>query len=284
MSNYIIIEMTFSARKSCTLPQFLGSTLRGVLGEQLLRKYCNNPRRFCKYCASIRNCMFTDFFSRLDNKRNKHLHLPTQYVIYHPQPAKTFYRQGELLIFYVKLFNNAIKYQIDVTEALIKGCDEGLSFIRYGFDFVSSKVTQGTSIDVHASFEIDAVTLTFDTPLRINTHTQGIMWKIDFELIIRNILRRLSETDILNLPADVCNDYLKKATCISTSFDHLQPWHIERYSNRTASKKSISGLVGSIAFSGTLSPFVDLLMLGEIIHIGKACSMGLGHYDLVETL
>ena len=45
----------------------------------------------------------------------------------------------------------------------------------------------------------------------------------------------------------------------------------------------VGRFMGDITFSGDIIPFLTYLLLGEIVHLGKASSFGLGKYKLILT-
>jgi CRISPR-associated endoribonuclease Cas6 len=49
----------------------------------------------------------------------------------------------------------------------------------------------------------------------------------------------------------------------------------ERYSNRQETKMKMGGFIGSITFEGELEPFLQFLVLGEYIHVGKERALAL---------
>ena len=75
---------------------------------------------------------------------------------------------------------------------------------------------------------------------------------------------------------------LKEAETIETA-DNALRWHDwERYSTRQGVRMKMGGLVGEIRYSGNLGPFLPFLKAGEVLHVGKGTSFGLGRYSVVE--
>jgi CRISPR/Cas system endoribonuclease Cas6 (RAMP superfamily) len=43
---------------------------------------------------------------------------------------------------------------------------------------------------------------------------------------------------------------------------------------------NLGGFLGQIVFEGNFGEFYPLLQMGEYLHIGKACTFGLGKYEI----
>ena len=44
----------------------------------------------------------------------------------------------------------------------------------------------------------------------------------------------------------------------------------------------LGGFVGQVTYAGDLEPFLPLLRLGTLVHIGKGTTFGLGKYEVVS--
>jgi CRISPR/Cas system endoribonuclease Cas6 (RAMP superfamily) len=44
----------------------------------------------------------------------------------------------------------------------------------------------------------------------------------------------------------------------------------------------LGGLIGSIVYYGPISPFRSLINVGELLHVGKGTSFGLGKYLITK--
>ncbi len=75
---------------------------------------------------------------------------------------------------------------------------------------------------------------------------------------------------------------MAKGVAIKESTLKWYDW--ERYSTRQDTRMKMGGFVGEITFEGNIEPFMPLLKAGEILHVGKGTSFGLGKYEIVEIL
>ena len=42
------------------------------------------------------------------------------------------------------------------------------------------------------------------------------------------------------------------------------------------------GFIGEVTFEGDLTPFVNMIKLGEHLHVGKYYTFGLGRYEILD--
>ena len=71
---------------------------------------------------------------------------------------------------------------------------------------------------------------------------------------------------------------LKLSREITTIENDLKVIRLRGYSNLQETPKPLDGFVGSMRFSGDLSPFFELLRIAEIVHIGSETTCGLGTF------
>ncbi|MBU2578468.1 CRISPR system precrRNA processing endoribonuclease RAMP protein Cas6, partial [Patescibacteria group bacterium] len=45
-------------------------------------------------------------------------------------------------------------------------------------------------------------------------------------------------------------------------------------------RMKMGGFMGEITFEGDIDPFMHLIKAGEILHVGKGTSFGLGKYEM----
>jgi hypothetical protein len=74
----------------------------------------------------------------------------------------------------------------------------------------------------------------------------------------------------------------KQAEAVELAECHTRWMQVERYSGRQQERVSLGGFVGDVTYRGALAPFRSLLLLGSLIHVGKATIFGNGLYQ-IET-
>lgn len=137
------------------------------------------------------------------------------------------------------------------------------------------------SADNRASAQI---TLRFLTPTRIK-YKDRLTSDIDFEIVMRNLLRRLSLLSEVHCDEKLNLDYRKLISdardSVRTVSSNLRWYDWERYSQRQQTRLKMGGFRGEITFEGRLEDFLPFLVLGKYLHIGKGTAYGLGKYEIV---
>jgi CRISPR/Cas system endoribonuclease Cas6 (RAMP superfamily) len=77
-------------------------------------------------------------------------------------------------------------------------------------------------------------------------------------------------------------EWIDMASAVKRVDQDLKWFDWERYSSRQQATMRMGGLMGRVTFEGNLAPFYMLLEAGEITHVGKGTSFGLGHYRIVS--
>jgi len=145
----------------------------------------------------------------------------------------------------------------------------------------------------------DTVTVRFLTPTRLKHSGRLAKEGPPFHVLIRAILRRVSSLSYFHCAERWETDYrgiieAAKGVRLAEARTGWVDW--ERYSRRQRQRMNLGGLVGQATYEGDAStglstgastelstglrPFLPLLVLGELVHVGKACVFGNGWYEL----
>lgn len=130
------------------------------------------------------------------------------------------------------------------------------------------------------------ITLRFLTPTRLR-FDEALVNHLDFHVLIRNLLRRLSALSYFHCGHQLDLDFkglIARAEQITTEKTelHWADWH--RYSNRQKRKIQMGGVIGQVTYRGPLAEFLPFLRLGELVHIGKGTVFGLGKYQMTDSV
>lgn len=226
--------------------------------------------------------------------------IPNPFVVYSLMNGKQVFETGDKFVFHLTLFGKAISYihyfihAVTEIENLGIGAERNKFKVELIMDMVTKEILlkdncyylnglKGQSF-YYKPENIKEITLMFDTPLRVKDRGDFTQ-NLSFHLLMRNILRRIAMIYEYYMDDPFEIDYkqlLEEAKNIKTSRVNLRWQKMFRYSSRSNRKLSIGGVLGSITYKGDLEKFLPFIYLGELLHIGKGCTLGLGHYSITK--
>lgn len=292
------------------LPGYAGSTLRGGFGRAFRNVVCASRERECSECLLRANCVFPRIFDTVppqgwDMMPNQ-TNAPRPFVIEPPVNGKQVYKPGEVITFgliLVGYVEEYLPYFIYSFEELGRRFGLGRGRGRFHLEEVRSVSLSGSAgiysgnermlkgdghtIDMKAIHEhlkgsLDSVALHFITPTTIIRQDELTTGRdFDFEIFMRAVFRRASMLASLFCNSEWDLDYsslLDKARGIKAcSISHgMRRW--ERYSARQDRRISMRGFTGKFGLKGDLEEFLPFIKLGELIHVGKGTTFGMGKY------
>lgn len=279
---YLPMKVSLVSVETAVLPTYLGSTLRGVIGQALHHNI--NAYQYL-------------FINRTQNGSQQDTLNP--YMIVPPTSGKGTYRPGDELNFHILLLGEAVQYVQPLLNALQEIQNLGLGASRYPFKLVkvvnSSEQRviwqEGCFYDIAARSvilpwrslpDVKQLLIRTCTPLRIRRKGE-LLQTIDFPTIIRNITRRV-EAITTRYGGWVDTGEIERVQALSAEVlivkEELELKNMARYSNRLGEKMDFSGLMGSIQFEGDLTPFVPWLYAAQILHIGRNTTFGMGKIEV----
>jgi hypothetical protein len=299
--------------KGMYLPPYKGSTFRGGFGSTFRRVVCSMKTGECKGCLLQANCPYAYIFETapslgaevLKNYEN----VPRPFVIEPPIESKTYYASGEIITFRLLLFGKAISflpYFIVVFRELgASGIGKGrnpyllknitaVGLLEDGEETVyraedqtvvnANRVVSGSDIISYCGgLNVDAVDINFITMTRLK-YNKSFVNHPEFHVLIRNLLRRISSLMYFHHDLELELDFkgvIQRAEQVKIISDKTRWVDWERYSNRQAARMSLGGIVGKASYEGALAEFMPFMKLGEIAHIGKAATFGMGKYKIL---
>lgn len=308
---YVTLGVTMTAEEAAQLPPYKGSTLRGAFGHAFRRVAC--PFRACPPCLLPKTCPYTYVFETPPRDGGglfgKNAAVPHPFILELPMDGQTDFKPGDQMTFGLILVGRAIDFTPYFAVALREmgraGLGRGRARWRLGriedrapgrerlfYDGASDDERLLASPTVQRGMDRTAdllagtrqVTLRFETPtrLRFGGHLTD---KPEFHVLMRNLLRRISALAAYHCDFTLDLDYrdlIRSAGAVATRSAAFRWSDWERYSARQDTRMSLGGFVGTVTFEGDLAPFRPWLRLGEIVHVGKATSFGLGKYQILH--
>ena len=306
---YIKLHFTLVILENGTLPRTKVSALRGGMGHALLMVNCIRDE-YCEACDFSEDCLVQrmmypkmkirpDFMNTKDSEGfviecedtrewvhagdelSVNLLLFGRTIVYFQQYLQAFYYFGMQGI-----GREHVRFQISkVTNTVGETLVEGSSIYkeRYTVMLVSDYVRHRlASAEVRKIVDRDCCRLVFQSPLALKY--QGEMQEHFLpEAIIAAIERRIF---ILNC-YEGNEEYSKDIAALAEEHipavlnERVWPERVKRYSGTQNSKVAFNGIRGWCDIEG-LEDTIELLLAGELLHIGKNTSFGFGKYTLVK--
>lgn len=293
-------------QRELILPPYKGSTFRGGFGYAFKRAVCMDREGECAECLLRHKCVYSYVFETpIPQEALKDEHVPHPFIIEPPLDERQHYGIDDRLDFHLILAGRAVdyipyfifafeelgrtgigknkgKYSLEKVISLDKDREmliyDGESHFRDDYYVMDS----ADLLQEASQHGYNKVTLRFLTPTRIK-YEGKLTINIDFEVVMRNLLRRLSWLAEVHCGEKWELEWkglVQRAKEISTVYSDLR-WHDwERYSQRQGTRMKMGGFLGEIAFKGDLAEFMPFLKLGEYLHVGKGTVYGLGKYEM----
>ena len=310
-------RFSLRALEDTCLPKYKGGMLRGGFGNVFKRAVCIHRdwrARQCAACLLQSRCAYAYVFETLPPPdveiTDKLSDAPRPFVLEPPLDRRTDYRAGDLLPFGLVLVGQGIPYLpyfIAVFQAL---GEAGLGKERGRFQLQQVEAVHpltGDAITVYraadgfardcdlsvgyAALETaagmlpqDRLNLRFLTPVRVK-YDGDYVAEPPFHVLFRNVVRRVSwlsyfhcgERWEADFPALIAAAERVETVRLETTW---VDWG--RTSTRQRQDMNLGGFVGEAEYEGDLAPFLPLMLLGSLVHVGKACTFGHGWYEVAN--
>jgi hypothetical protein len=301
-----------SAIESLSLPQYTGSAWRGLLGHGLRRSACAIAADHCNACLLQSNCVYFQVFeSRAsDNRKGGPRHLPHPFVLSVTERRRRI-AAGDRLALEINLFGTANDRLPFIIQAMIQAGQLGIGSPRGRFIIATVSqeqllgendwrpiydstqgVLQALPLTVaQVPPPPEAIDIELLTPLR-SKRKGHLLGPREFQAgdLLRQLWRRVHE---LAAAYDSTPEKLSlsaprsRADCFDADSRVQLRWSDwTRYSSRQHTRMQMGGVVGKLQLRGArddLAQWWPLLWVGQWLHLGKATSMGLGHYRLLPA-
>lgn len=307
------LRFRIRAESDLYLPVFKGAVFRGGFGYIFKNIVCPTHDTNCIHSRLGERCVFDDVFNTPVPPNSavmrKYPYAPHPFVLTPPLDARTRVPAGDTLALELVLIGRGISrlpYFIHTLEELGRR-GIGVQKSRYAIERIDSLKTisnPGESFLVYdgrkrtieaepyifgcRDFENEnsgtqSVTITLLTPVRI-VSDQRLTTELTFSTIFRSLLRRIALLSYFHCGVEpdvaLMRRLINDASSIRVFSSALNWKDWVRFSTRQKTHMKLGGLVGRIVFEGNLEPFIGILRAGELAHVGKGTSFGLGSYAL----
>lgn len=291
----VTLRAVYESRGEGHLPEYLGSTVRGIIGHCFRDFVCDTPGLKCLDCERKDNCSFVQNFSNTGGKGGA----INPFVLYVHTQGRTEWKTGDECIFDQTLFGHAALQPHIYLDALQKMEKKGWGAERIPFSIkrvcdydngtllLAGKQSWLRNLTPHSMIiqerNAGTVLVVFDTPTRI-VSGKKLFSSLPFSTLIQFILRRFL------LVTQVCtgretawegDSVFREAEAVKIVEEEWKTVNFSRYSmNQTGNKLELPGQKGWVLYEGDLSQFVPILEAGKYLHVGKNSTIGFGHYQL----
>lgn len=302
-------RFTLKVIENLRLPEYKGAVFRGAFGYAFKKVVCINKNGECASCLLKEKCVYSYIFetpppsdSRL---MRKYPSAPHPFVLTPPLEDDRVYEAGELIVFELVLIGQAIDYlpyfiytfdelgkiglgknrdnfnlekvcvlNEDKEEVVYSGKEKILYAYDKSVDFsrINSLLPAPSSLG-----------FIFLTPTRLK-YKGDLTSELEFHIFFRNLLRRISLLSYFHCGTELeinFRELIKEAEKIQIKRRNLRWYDWERFSTRQHASMKLGGFLGEAFFSGNFEPFWPFLKLGELVHVGKGSSFGLGKYEII---
>jgi CRISPR-associated endoribonuclease Cas6 len=314
-----VLRAEYRVGRDGALPEYLGSTLRGVFGHALRAVSCAEPDSPCASCPRIDRCaagaMFDSSGGEGSAARNAGdgaggFDRPRPYVLDVPPRRSAAYSAGESIRLGVTLVGRARIWSPWVIAALDGIGRLGLGVERQPVSLVrltaigpagteleldprshgiGARIPElsGAAIVAEGPAPADQAIIVLTTPADLQQKGRRLD-RLDGPAFFRRLIRRvgtLAETYGSPPPGAPTCDYhalAELADRVEVVDQEISTQTWERYSNRREAKHPLCGLVGRALFAGIAEPLWPYLVLGQWVHQGKGASFGQGRYAVLS--
>ncbi len=292
------------------LPEYKGAVFRGAFGSVFKKVVCLTKNKDCASCLLKEKCVYSYIFetpppsdSRL---MRKYPSAPHPFVLTPPLADDRVYEPGENISFELTLIGRSIEYlpyfiftfeelgKIGLAKERSKFFLEEVRLVNRGQN--GPVVYRGKEKVLH-NYEgcpnfgeieswpnnLRSLGLIFLTPTHLR-YKVDLTSELEFHIFFRNLLRRISLLSYFHCATELDVNYrelIREAERIETQRRNLRWYDWERFSTRQQTRMKLGGFLGEAIFSGNFAPFWPYLRLGELIHVGKGSSFGLGKYEVI---
>jgi CRISPR-associated endoribonuclease Cas6 len=307
---YGAFEFCIEPLEPIILPAYKGSTLRGGFGNAFRRISCALKNRECDECLLKGKCVYSYVFETPPPPgttiMRKYRSVPHPFVIEPPRERKREYAPGDEIFFGLVLIGKAneyLPYFVYTFEELGKiGIGKGRGKFRlkkvvsrtprkviYSSKDRTLKPFERSTIKIRSALQgsngscRERIRLNFVTPTRI-VYSGRLTLELEFHILVRNLMRRISMLDYFHCGGDISgtdfDGIIKESKAVRVVSSGLRWYDWERYSARQGTRMKMGGFTGEIVFEGEITPFLQLIKAGEVLHVGKGTGFGLGKYEI----
>lgn len=298
---YVKLHFMIEMLEDSVLPKYKASALRGGVGEMLLRANCVRDRE-CTKCDFASECMVQrTMYSKFEIKPQFVTTGESVGYVLECENYQEEFEAGECIEFQLVLFGKTIVYFNQYMQALYALGMQGIGKYNNRFQIVSvtntkkEPILDGNNLYMQ-NYEIQMVSdyveyrlqqiknsglenrVDFKTPLTLRYRNEYLQ-EFHVQAMINAVKRRIYMLECFE--GQVSQLYAKKYENIP---EILRQQHyfvnVPRFSTRHGGRMTLKGIEGRMQITEMETEILELLLAGELLHIGKNTSFGFGRYRI----
>ena len=302
---YIKLHFTLEFIEDTVMPVYKTSALRGGMGELLLQSFCINKRE-CNDCeyesdCTVRKIMYPPmeiqpgFMSTKDS-----IGFVIECEDYHE-----YYYAGDRMKFNMILLGKTVMHFSNILHAFQELGQKGLGkeFGKYKIVLVTNSINDPVfdengirmenynvrTVADYISFRKNQIKgmegdiqLKFKSPTTIKYRGE-ILDEYNINAIIESLCRRIYMLDCFEGITSQIHDkeYVESIAVPEQKQTEQKNISVRRFSNHSKSAMYLNGIEGNVTLSDVSPELFEILLAGELVHIGKNTSFGFGRYRIV---
>ncbi len=301
---YVKLHYTVEFFEDASLPVNKTSALRGGMGEMLLRSSCVKDRD-CESCEFESECIVRRImYSKMEIQPSFMTSGDSVGYVIECEDYRDSVSKGDTMRFNLLIFGKTICYFSNFLNAFyslgVNGIGKESSHFKVISVTNSKKQPILDGLDVHMdNLEILKVSdyvafrrkqiaddpienrIKFKSPLSIKYRGEKLEEFIP-KAIIESACRRLYMLDCFEgIESNVHDlDFINSIAVPEVISEDHKEIAFRRYSNHKESPMYLKGIEGELVVDSISDELLDILLAGELIHIGKNTSFGFGRYRI----
>lgn len=299
-------RFTLRVTEPLRLPDYAGSTLRGVFGHALMQLSGINQDDIERKTPLVLNSPYTQIFAPQANAvsqttLNGLRQLPVPYVIEAPLTSSKTWLTGELLQFHQVITEPALSQLQVIVLAWRRAFSRGVGVGdgKAVLISVEHELPTGEWCEVYSETEVRIrehstllsvpeyqhttdVHLQLQTPLRLQQRGKILGTKeINASIFLRHLIRRVSLYLQHHNQTECSLDSIRHLNSLVDQVQdehHLEWQDWKRYSSRQKQPIKLGGLLGSWYLKNVPPELLRFIYVGQWLHLGKETAFGLGKY------
>jgi hypothetical protein len=245
------LHFTLTFTRETRLPQFVGNTIRGALGQALHDDHQE---------------VYDAVFKVADDGS-----VPNPFAVSAPYPSQGGYAAGETLGFSVTLFGTACGHADEMIEAAESMCKGKLATARLA-DAECVYSREWSDAYAETIPYCDTLTLDFASPTVLLSSREAV-YEPDFPAFIDSLFGRISA--VIDNHGE--NEFVLPYSLIARK-PLVRATHDIKRVHINSNNHPIDGFVGRISYHGDVTRYLPYIDLGGQLHLGKKTTRSCGEY------